>query len=691
MGKELFLEIGTEEIPAAFLPKAMSDLSEMIKKALEEARVSYGDIVTLSTPRRLVLRVADVAERQEDQVLEKLGPARKVAFDEKGQPTKAALGFAASQGVRVEDLFIVETEKGEYVSVRKTLTGVDTVSLLPDIIKDLILTLSFPKSMRWGDVNIRFARPIHWICALFGGEVVPFSIEYLKSSNISFGHRFMSPEPFEVKDFADYLEKARARFVICDPDERRLLITEQAREEAKKVSGHPFEDEALTKEITFLVEYPVALLGSFDRAFLGLPREVLITCMMSHQKYFPVLDEGGNLLPCFITIANTHPRDPGVVIKGNEKVLRARLTDAKFFFDADLKVPLESRLEELKGVIYHQLLGTSYEKVSRFRALAAFIAGKINAGLEERVDRVAYLAKADLTTQMVGEFPELQGIMGREYAKLQGEDPLIAEAIYEHYLPVQAGGELPKTDEGAIVSIADKMDTICGFFGVNLSPTGTADPYALRRQALGIINIILVKGYRLNLGELIDESLFLLRDKIKGSPEKIKEAVLDFFRGRLENHLLSQGHRIDVIQAVTSTGIEDLCGCLLKIKAVEEFMGEPSFVPLTVAFKRVGNIIKGLRGGEVIPDLFQMEEEKNLWAEFSRVEEEVIKEYLAGESYLLALEEMASLRGLIDVFFDHVMVMAEDEKVRQNRIALLTRIADLFSRVADFSRLSIES
>ncbi|MCX7982802.1 MAG: glycine--tRNA ligase subunit beta [Syntrophales bacterium] len=691
MGKELLLEIGTEEIPAAFLPKAMEAMAETIKRAFREGRISHGDVITMSTPRRLILCVKDVAEKQEDQVVEKLGPAKAVAFDEKGEPTKAARGFASSQGLEVKDLLVVKTEKGEYVCARKTLSGVATASLLPDMLKELILSLPFPKSMRWGNFNIRFARPIHWILALFGGEIVSFSLEYVKSGNESRGHRFMSPHTFEVVDFNDYLKKTKANYVICDPEERRKIILEQAQKVAQAVSGRPMENEKLLEEVVFLVEYPVALLGGFDPLFLQLPREVLTTCMMSHQKYFPVLGEEGQLLPYFVTIANTSPADASVVIKGNEKVIRARLTDAQFFFDADLKVPLEKRLEELKAVTYHRLLGTSYEKVERFRALARFIVEKVDVKLIDRVDRVAFLAKADLNTQMVGEFPELQGIMGREYAKHQGEDPTIAQAIYEHYLPISAGGELPKSDEGAIVSIADKLDTICGFFGVNLPPTGTADPYALRRQALGIINIILARGYHLNLAELIDYSLHLLKDKITESPETVKESVMEFFRGRLENYLLSQGYRADMVQAVISTGIEDLGRCVSRIKALLKFTEDSSFLPLTYAFKRVGNIIKGqTTTGAVNPNLFQAMEERRLWEEYLRVEELVRGIYLPKEDYLSALKEMASLREPIDAFFDHVLVMVEEEEIRVNRISLLGRIAIMFRLVADFSRLVVE-
>jgi len=412
MGKELLLEIGTEEIPALFIPKAMADLADILRRDLKAARILCGEVRTMATPRRLVVHAADVAEMQADQQWEKLGPAKRVAFDDDGSPTKAAIGFARAQGVNVEELVILTTDKGEYVGVRKTLKGVPTASLLPEILAESILALPFPKSMRWGEVTVRFARPIHWILALFGGEVVSFTIGNVTSGNQSCGHRFMSHQSFLVADGPSYKEEMRRRFVVGDPEERRHIIEREAQEKAREIAGVPLITAELLREVTFLVEYPLALLGSFHRDFLVLPREVLTTCMMSHQKYFPVVSEEGELLPYFITIANTVPRDPQVVIKGNEKVLRARLTDAKFFFDADRKIPLERRVEDLKEVVYHRLLGTSYEKVCRFRALAAWIVEQINPSLAARVERVAYLAKADLTTQWWASFLSCRGSWG---------------------------------------------------------------------------------------------------------------------------------------------------------------------------------------------------------------------------------------------------------------------------------------
>ncbi len=444
---------------------------------------------------------------------------------------------------------------------------------------------------------MRFARPIHWILALYGGKVVPLKIEDIESGNTSRGHRFMSPAPFAVSGFEDYLTKARENFVIADPAERKKLILEEAQKAAAEVGGKLFYTEDLLETISFIVEYPVIVRGSFDEEYLKIPKEVLTTTMISHQKYFPVVNDEGKLLPYFIAVSNTKPRDIAVVASGNERVLRARLADASFFFEEDKKVPLENRVESLKKVVFHTLLGTSHKKVMRFRKLAVKIAAKVKPSVKKNVDRAALLAKADLESLMVGEFSELQGIMGREYALLAGEKPEVANAIYEHYLPIVAGGDLPQTDEGAIVGIADKIDTIVGFFGVGMPPTGTADPYALRRQALGIINIILARRYPLSLNFLIDESLTSLKDVLKKPAEDIKKDVLDFFKGRLQNQLITQGYAYDTVDAVLSTDIDDLVPVIEKIKALQAFRQNPEFEPISIAFKRVDNILKDFREG----------------------------------------------------------------------------------------------
>jgi glycyl-tRNA synthetase beta chain len=690
MGKELLLEIGTEEIPAVFLPKALRDMAELARGELAANRICHGGIRTMGTPRRLFLIADGVAEQQEDQVVEKLGPAARVAFNEQGNPSRAAIGFARGQGIDVAELERVTTDKGEYVCARKKITGEATEGLLPAILTKVIADIPFRKSMRWSDQEFRFARPIHWILALYDGRIVPFWIGNVESGDTSRGHRFMDPGTFQVGNLEEYLAGTRNRFVIVDPAERKEIIREETEKAATAVGGRVLPSEELLETVTFLTEYPTVVCGDFEREYLKLPQEVLITTMISHQKYFPVLDEKGALLPHFLTVNNTLARDPSVVKRGNEKVIRARLSDARFFFEADRKIPLEKRVEDLKKVVFHTLLGTSYEKVMRFRNLAGWIAGRINPTLAGRVDRAALLAKADLDTQMVGEFSELQGIMGREYALLNGEDAVVAKAIYEHYLPTTAGGDLPETDEGAIVSIADKTDTICGFFGVDLIPTGTADPYALRRQALGVINIILAKRYPLPLDALIDKSLAILGPLLKHSSDETKTAVLEFLRGRFENQLISQGRPYDVVDAILATGTDNLVAADEKIRAMEAFKSHPDFQPLAIAFKRVVNIIRGFRNGAVDSSLFSGPEERNLHEAFLKVRETVLAHIASGD-YSAALIAMARLREPVDAFFEAVLVMADDERIRFNRLSLLEEISTLFHDVADFSRIVTES
>ncbi len=691
MAKELLLEIGTEEIPAEFMPKVQVDMDAMIRKELAAARIAHGAVKVMATPRRLVLIVSEVAEKQEDQLIEKIGPAKRVSFDEQGNPTKAALGFAKGQGVDFSEIEILSTDKGEYICARKTVLGVETKTILAEMLPRFILGIPFKKSMRWKDLSIRFARPIHWIVALFGIEVIPFRLENIASGKKTCGHRFMSPGFFMVKDAHDFLRHLKENYVIIDPQERRKIIVQEAERAARKVGGKPVFLEELLEEVTYLVEYPTAVCGTFDREFLNLPKDVLITTMVEHQKYFPVVDEGGNLLPHFVTINNTLAHKPEVVARGNQKVIRARLSDARFFFQEDQKVSLDDHLKKLKKVVFHSQLGTSEDKVARFRQLAGWLADKINPALRADVERAATLAKADLETQMVYEFPSLQGIMGREYALIGCEKATVATAIYEHYLPTAAGGKLPATDIGAIVSIADKTDTIAGFFGINQPPTGTADPFALRRQALGILNILLDKQYPVALPELVNESLGILADKLKKTREEVLTDILEFFKGRFENMLISQDHPYDLVDAVLSQGISNVVVCLEKVRAMEAFRKHPDFEPLMIAFKRVCNIIKNIDvAGAIDPAVFETDAEKGLYEAYLGIRDKTMA-LVEKRDFGAALAEIARLRGPVDAFFESVMVMAEDENVRRNRLSLLEAISKLFYGIADISKVSTES
>ncbi|MFA4910815.1 MAG: glycine--tRNA ligase subunit beta [Desulfobacteria bacterium] len=690
MSKELLLEIGTEEIPSGFVPKALKDMKELIEKELKNLRIGFGEIKTLGTPRRLVLYIDHMSDKQEDTYAEIIGPSKKVAFDENGNPTKAAIGFARAQGVNPSDLQQVSTLKGEYLAVRKKEMGNDTKGVLSSILPRFITSIPFPKSMRWGDSSIRFVRPIHWILCIFNGEIVPFKMDNIESGNQSFGHRFMSPGPFKVQDFNHYIQHLRDAYVIIDPIERKEKIKETISQSAAAVSGKVLEDDDLLDNVTYLVEYPTAIVGRFEQGFLNLPSEVLISSMREHQKYFSIVDDADSLIPCFIAVNNTLAKDPEIVVRGNERVLKARLSDARFFFKEDQKIHFSERVHHLKEVVFQSELGTFYEKVMRFQKMAEYLALEIMPELKETTKKAALLCKADLTSGMVGEFPKLQGVMGREYALLSGEAVEVATAIYEHYLPRFAGDILPSTHAGAFVSIADKLDTVVGCFGVGLVPTGTSDPYALRRQALGIINIILNKKYPISLKKLIERNIEYLNGKISRDPVMVKEGVLEFFRLRLQYQLTSQGYPYDTIDAVLSLYFDDLADSFERIKALQELKNQPDFKPLAIAFKRASNILSQSHpGGEVVPSLFQDSVENTLFEAYKEIEEYVVK-LIAKKRYLDALTKMVQLRKPVDDFFDNVMVMAEDEKTRKNRLAILAEISGLFLKIADFSKIVTE-
>jgi glycyl-tRNA synthetase beta chain len=668
MSAELFLEIGTEEIPAGFLKPAMLDLERLMRKELETARIAFGGIRTFATPRRLAISVAGVATEQERQELTAAGPSVKVAFDEQGNPTKAAIGFARANGVEVSDLSRMETDKGTYVFISKVIEGRPTADLLPEILPRVIGAIPFRKSMRWKDLDTRFARPVHWIVALFEGLVVPFRFGNLEAGNISRGHRFMAPDPFPVQGVSSWLEEAERRFVIPDPEKRKAIIAREIERVAHATGGELNADEELLDEVACLVEDPSPLCGAFEEKYLELPRELLITSMREHQRYFTMVDREGKLLPRFITVSNTRVEDPAVVVQGNERVLRARLSDAMFFWKEDRKVKLESRLDALSD-------------------LAVDMARRLDPEVEALTERAARLAKCDLETGMVYEFPELQGIMGREYARLEGEDPRVATAIHEHYLPIQAGGELPTDNVGAFVSIADKVDTICGCFGVGLIPTGTADPYGLRRNAIGILNIILDRGFRLSIPDLIHRSVGLLAEKLTRPAPEVRNDVLEFIRLRFFNMLTAQGHPQDVVDAVLSASFDDSLDAQARVRALAEMKGREDFLPLAVAFKRVVNIIKGGVGEEANPALFQESCERDLFSALQKVRSESGEKVRSGD-YAGALQTIATLHEPVDAFFEGVMVMAREEAVKVNRLALLTGVARLFEGIADFSKIA---
>jgi glycyl-tRNA synthetase beta chain len=683
---DLLLEIGTEEIPARFIPRALDDLAAAARASLEARRLSHGEVETFGTPRRLVLAVRGVAARQPDLATEVTGPPKQAAYGPDGALTKAGAGFAKGQGVGPADLFVKTTPKGEYLAAVRREPGRAAAEILREDVPGWILGLRFQKSMRWGDGDLRFVRPLHWVVALFGGAVLPFELEGLASGNRSRGHRFLAPDEFEVRDVADYLAKTRSAMVIVDPSERRDSIRRQVEAAGRAKGGRAVVDEELLEHVTNLVEWPVAVCGGFEPQFLGVPSEVLVTAMKSHQKYFTVVDDAGTLLPWFITISNMQAADMGQIRSGNERVLRARLSDARFFWEEDLKMPLRGRVGGLGSVVYQEKLGTYLEKVERVKELARWLAREVDGTPEEDAERAAFLCKADLVTGMVGEFPELQGVMGRHYALRSGEKPAVAEALLEAYLPRFAGDELPRTGLGAILSVAERIDTVCGIFGIGMAPTGSEDPHALRRHTLAVINILAERAWPIHLRSLVEFAVLTLAGKLTRDPEQVRAEVLEFFRGRVENLSTASGSPVDVVRAVLAAGFDHLPDVKPRIDALDEMRRREDFAALAVTFKRVANIVPPGFEGAIDVALCREPLEQDLALAATAVRGDV-DALVRRRDYLGALRKIAELRPVVDRFFDGVMVMADDPKVRDNRLALLAAVQALFADLADFRHL----
>lgn len=683
-----FLEIGSEEIPAGFIGKACDFLKNEFEKQLNENNIAYETVKTDGTPRRMYVYVAGVAEKQADSEEFIMGPPANIAYAADGSLTKAGQGFAASKGIKPEDLKKTSTEKGEYISGTKKSIGVATAEVLESLVPRIIKSIPFQKSMRWGDGEFRFARPVHWFISLFGGKVLPFEVDGVKASDFTFGHRIMSPARIDVKDFGSYVSKLADARVIVDTEGRKAAILGQIKALEEKHGFRVDVDEDLLATVCNLVETPVAVLGSFSEDFLKLPPEVLITSMKNHQKYFYVNDKNGKLLNYFIGVSNTEPESTDLIRKGYERVLRARLTDAKFFYKNDINVPLEKRTEELKKVVYQEKLGTSYAKMERFRAVAAYLADKLNKDAKAATDRAAYLCKADLLSEMVYEFPELQGVMGREYSALQKESANVSKAIFEHYLPRFSGDALPETAEGAFVSIADKLDTVCGCFAIGLIPSGSNDPYALRRNTIGILQIIRAGGYRLSLDALIEKSLSVLADAVSFDKEKVTAQVKDFVLQRLKQLLVTEGIDAESFDAVTGLS-DDVISLEKAAKALSRYRNSAEFAVIAGGFKRINNILKKQEweSDSVNPALFEKEEEKAL-ADLLAAKSGETAELINKEDYEAAISGLLVFSKPVDAFFSSVMVMAEDEKVRSNRLGLLVGLKNIFARTGDLTKLS---
>ncbi len=685
MRHEFLLEIGTEEIPAGYILPALKSIKEIMGRKLEELALSWSEIKTAATPRRLAVCVTGLDERQADRQEEILGPPRKAAFDKDNNPTKAAVGFARSRGVAVADLEITTTAKGEYMLLRLEKKGQETSLLLADFIPEMIKAIPFPKSMHWGANRTTFARPIQWLLAIFAGKVVESGLDNITSSDFTRGHRFLAPEPFVVSDYADYISGLRKADVIVDLEERQKLVVEEITRAATDIDGQIIPDPELLNTVTNLVELPVGVCGSFSKKFLQLPREVLITSMRVHQKYFPVADMYGDLMANFVAVNNTRVRNSQLTRLGHERVLRARLEDALFFFNEDCRYPLVDRLEKLNGVVFQAKLGSMFEKTERIIELSSFLAGKTAPDLRTVVERSARLAKVDLVTDMVNEFPSLQGIMGMHYALKDGEDEAVALGVMEHYMPLRAGAPLPAETVGALVSLADRLDTIVGCFGIEQIPTGTADPFGLRRLALGLLHIIEDKEFSLSLTDCLQKAMDLYGNKL--TSEVTLNNSLEFIKYRFVNDQTRRGISPGAIEAVTSVAFDDVVDCLKRIKALVAISEQPAFPLLAGSFKRVNNIIKDHRRTNVYTELLVEPGEQNLFASLTEVKKEV-EPLVFEKQYEQALSAILRMKEPIDSFFDDVMVMAEDDQIRENRLSLLAGIAELFLSVGDFSKMN---
>ncbi len=697
---EFLLEIGSEEIPAGYILPALEFLKKELADKLRKNYLLFGSVRTAGTPRRLVVHVQGLDSSQPDRETEILGPPKVVAFDDNERPTKAAEGFARKNNVAVEDLGVKGTEKGDYVYISRIEKGLPAPKILASILPKLMARIPFKKTMKWGAEEVKFARPVRWIVALCGDHIVPFNYGGVRSDRITYGHRFAAAGPISLESasFDLYLGRLKEASCIVDVRARKKRLTTDAEKKAAEVSGLVLRDRELEELNTFLTEFPWATCGGFSEQFLSLPDAVLITCMKEHQKYFSVVDENGRLKPNFIAINNTPSPRPDIVRKGHERVLGARLSDADFFFREDTRKRLEDFVPDLAGMVFHKGLGSILDKVERLQRLSEFIANMAQYDNAEIVKRAAYLCKADLCTEMVGEFPSLQGVMGKEYAIISGEAEEVAEAIEEHYMPTRSGGDLPATLPGIILSIADKVDTITATFALGLKPSGTQDPYALRRQALGIVNILIERELNISLPNLIDEALDSVVDFVPEIPHRLKGEILGFFKKRFKHELISRNVDYDVVDAAINADFDSFHDCYQRALALKGVRRKPEFEDISIAFKRVMNILKGFPGGNVKTELFEEEEEMVLYEAFLQVKEQIAPLLAnrgngaspSASSYQDALILLLSLKPHIDRFFDHVMVMVDDKAIRANRLSLLWLISRLFLKIGDLSFIVTE-
>ena len=690
--QDFLVEIGTEELPPKALRPLMEAFGERLVTGIDEARLDHGDAQVFASPRRLAVRVKKLAAAQEDRAVEQKGPPVRIAFDDGGNPTPAAEAFAGKCGVSVDELERAATDKGEWLVFNTVEKGRSVAELMPEIIERALGSLPIPRRMRWGASEAEFVRPVHWIVLLHGKDVVDATIMGIRTGRESRGHRFHAQGSVTIGKPGDYLKVLEdPGFVIADFERRRELVREGVEAAASRAGGNIVDGESLYDEVASLVEWPVPIVGAFDEVFLELPREVVVSTLTGHQRYFPVADDDGRLLPHFVTVANIESRDPEQVIEGNERVIRPRLADAAFFWDSDRKKPLTARAETLRDVVYQRGLGSVFDRSQRIAAIATWLAGQLDADAKT-VERAATLCKCDLVTGMVGEFPDLQGTMGRYYALADGEPAAVADAIAEHYLPRFAGDDLPESVAGQILAIAEKLDTLAGVFSVGKKPSGNRDPFGLRRAALGIVRILIERGLDVDLKALIENAVGE-QPKSKLDADELAADVYGFITDRLRRYFLDRDSKLrtETFDAVMARQPASLVDFDRRLAAVQTFARLEQAESLAAANKRIANILRKAGDPEGLDIKQKRLEEGAEVALFNalRNAREKVAPMLEERRYAQVLNELADLRDPVDRFFDDVMVMADDEAVRNNRLALLGDLRALFLDVADISRLSI--
>ncbi len=687
MSREFLLEIGVEELPARYIKDAVGQLKDNMERLLKEERLSYQSIHTFSTPRRLTWGLKGLGEEGESQQDLVKGPALKIAYDQEGNPTRALQGFMRGQGVTEDNIKTMDYNGDEYIYASVNKSGKPLQVVLEEGLGDVIKGITFPKSMRWGGKNLRFARPIRWLLAILDNEVLPFELEGIKAGNITRGHRFLGSQSIQIDNMEDYEKLLRDNYVIVDQEERKDIIRLKAEKLAKEKGGSIQKDEDLLDEVTNLVEYPTPIIGRIKEEYLGLPFDVITTPMKEHLRYFPVLDDKGRLLPYFVTVRNGDSQHEETVVKGNEKVLGARLEDAKFFYKDDVSIPLEGYVEKLKTLTFQEKLGTVYDKTNRVMRLTQKIGDYLEVGeeTEKNLQRASFLAKADLVTKMVTEFTELQGKIGMEYAEESGENEIVSLAIHEQYMPRFSGDELPTTTAGAILSIADKLDSICGLFAIGIKPTGSQDPFALRRAAIGIINVIMDKKLNISLLELIDFSLYIYVEEngLACDYNKVRLEIKDFFMGRVRNLFLDSGLPYDVVDSVINTDSDNIYDMRIRVEKLSNWFESEDVGEILVAFNRLSSMATKTESTEVKRDLLTSDEIR-LYDDYNAIEEKV-ESHINKKEYDKAMMLLGTLRDSINDYFDKVMVMVDDEELKENRLSLLRRIYSKMMKVCDLT------